>query len=137
MEEVIRMTRLSRRQHLVTFSASAFLTAGGVLAAGPASSAPAVTHTGTAATVTATVPAAYGGHARHGAAVPAVEWVEVKDPRSGITAELPGKATVQESSAPVEGKTVTGRSYYVDVVKDERVEAMHERLVAGIRVPRS
>ncbi len=111
------MTRRSRRQRLLLLSASTVLVVGGAAPAGTAFAAPATPHVGAATTM----PAGYGGHERHGTSVPAVEWVETKDPPSGITAEFPGKATVQESSIPVEGKTVNGRYYRVDITKDEGV----------------
>ncbi|WP_404953004.1 hypothetical protein [Streptomyces sp. 147326] len=105
------MTHRSRTPRLVTLSVSVVLIAGGVpgsATAFAAPSAPAPLH------VTA-LPAA-----------PAVEWVETTDPPSGITAELPGKATVRKATVSIEGKEVDARVYLVDTPDGAVGFAVHD-----------
>ncbi|MFF8264682.1 hypothetical protein [Streptomyces virginiae] len=108
---MIGMTHRSRTQRLVMLSASVVLIAGGVPAsttAFAASSAPASLHV-TAMTGT-----------------PTVNWVETADPPSGITAELPGKATVRKTTVSVEGKAVDARVYGLDTPDGAVGFAVHD-----------
>ncbi|MEV6683431.1 hypothetical protein AB0N09_42280 [Streptomyces erythrochromogenes] len=92
-------------------SASVVLIAGGVptsAAALAAPSAPALLH------VTAI-------HA-----TPAVDWVETTDSPSGITAELPGKATVRKATISIEGKPVDARFYGLDTPDGAVGFAVHD-----------
>ncbi|THA78703.1 hypothetical protein [Streptomyces sp. A0592] len=93
---MIYMSRRSRTQRLVILLASVGLIAGGVPASATALAATGPLH------VTALV------------ASPAVDWVETTDPPSGITAELPGKASVRKQNVSIEGKNVDARMYSVD-----------------------
>ncbi len=48
------------------------------------------------------------------ATVPAADWVRTTDPPSGISAELPGKATVRTATVSIEDRPVDARVYGVD-----------------------
>lgn len=103
------MTRRSRKQRFLMLAASTAVAAGGVLLPTSAFAAPETPHVGSVTTMTAE----HGGHSHHGITTPAVKWVKTTDSPSGITAKLPGKATVQKLSVPADGTTVTGRVYSV------------------------
>ncbi|MDX3540937.1 hypothetical protein PV721_43000 [Streptomyces sp. MB09-01] len=107
---VIGMTHRSRTHRLVLLSASAALAAGGVPAsAGAAAAAP--------------VPPLYVTAV---AAMPAVEWVETTDAPSGITVELPGKATVRKASVSIDGKPVESRVYGLDTADGGAAFSVHD-----------
>ncbi|WP_407288978.1 hypothetical protein [Streptomyces sp. BP-8] len=75
-------------QRLLMYGSSVALAAGGVLIPGDALTAAAMPHHAAASTVAA------------GINIPAVEWAEVTDPPSGVTARLPGEVKVTESNDP-------------------------------------
>ncbi|MFD8895165.1 hypothetical protein [Streptomyces sp. NPDC059566] len=60
------------------------------------------------------------------AAVPAAGWVRTTDPPSGISAELPGKATVRTATVPIEDQLVDGRAYGVDTPDGGTGFAVHD-----------
>ncbi|MCX5276347.1 hypothetical protein [Streptomyces virginiae] len=66
-------------------------------------------------------------------ATPAVDWVETTDPPSGITAELPGKATVRQATASIDGKPVNTRAYIVETPDGAVGFAIHD--MPGDRYP--
>ncbi|MEU7603578.1 hypothetical protein AB0B78_25670 [Streptomyces sp. NPDC040724] len=59
-------------------------------------------------------------------ATPAVDWVETTDPPSGITAELPGKATVRKATVSIEGKEVDARVYIAETPDGAVGFAVHD-----------
>nr|MDT0521822.1 hypothetical protein [Streptomyces sp. DSM 41633] len=92
-------------------SVSVVLIAGGVPASAGAFAAPSAA----ASLHVAAIPAA-----------PAVDWVETTDPPSGITAELPGKATVRKATVSIEGKEVDARVYIVETPDGAVGFAVHD-----------
>lgn len=58
--------------------------------------------------------------------MPAVDWVETTDSPSGITAELPGKASVRKATVSIEGKTVDARLYMLDTPDGAVGFAVHD-----------
>ncbi|MFB6478793.1 hypothetical protein ACFCXF_21010 [Streptomyces virginiae] len=66
-------------------------------------------------------------------AAPSVDWVKTTDPPSGITAELPGKATVRKETVSIEGKPVDARVYIVETPDGAVGFAVHD--MPGDRYP--
>ncbi|MFD9260862.1 hypothetical protein [Streptomyces sp. NPDC059538] len=60
------------------------------------------------------------------AAVPAADWVRTTDPPRGISAELPGKATVRTATVSIEDQLVDGRAYGVDTPDGGTGFAVHD-----------
>ncbi|MFC9583596.1 hypothetical protein ACFVJ8_12310 [Streptomyces yangpuensis] len=111
------MTHRSRTQRLVLFSASVALAACGVpTSAGAAAAVPG--HRSTSMAVLA---------------VPAVKWVKTTDAPSGITIELPGKATIRKATASLDGKPVEARVYAADSPDGGAAFSVHD--MPGDRYP--
>ncbi|MFF8265005.1 hypothetical protein [Streptomyces virginiae] len=58
--------------------------------------------------------------------MPTIGWVETTDAPSGITIELPGKATVRKATVSVDGKPVEARVYAVDSPDGGTVFSVHD-----------
>ncbi len=101
--ETLRKPRRARSRCLLVLAASTALMGGGLLPSAPAFPAAATSHSATAA-----------GRDPLETVVPARDWMETKDLPSGITVELPGRATLEEDELPVDGETVTMRAYELD-----------------------
>ncbi|KJY26600.1 hypothetical protein VR46_39995 [Streptomyces sp. NRRL S-444] len=112
------MTHRSRTHRLVMLSVSVTLIAGGVPASATAFAAPCAP----APLYVTAIPA-----------MPAVDWVETTDPPSGITAELPGKATVRKATVSIEGENVDARMYIADTRDGATGFAVHD--MPGDRYP--
>ncbi|MEV7616565.1 hypothetical protein [Streptomyces sp. NPDC089799] len=119
------MTSHSRIQRLVVLAASTALATGTLLPSTTASPAPAPSPSGAV-----TMPlVAHGSREQRATAVPAGEWVKVTDPPSGITAELPGKATVL--AVTLDGKP--GRGYRADFPGGGMMFTVHD--IPGDQIP--
>ncbi|ARE78553.1 hypothetical protein B6R96_35320 [Streptomyces sp. Sge12] len=109
------MTHRSRTQRLAMLAASAALIAGGVPVSATAFAAPSGAPSAPAPPPVTAL-----------AAVPAADWVRTTDPPSGISAELPGKATVRTATVPIEDQLVDGRAYGVDTPDGGTGFAVHD-----------
>ncbi|QIY94000.1 hypothetical protein HEP87_07945 [Streptomyces sp. S1D4-11] len=93
----------------MVLTVSTALAAGGATLPASAFAAPTTPHTAAATTMAAEQAPGPG------VTTPTANWVEITDPPTGVKAQLPGKAKVQEGSKRVDGKVVHSRMYTVEV----------------------
>ncbi|MFD8197645.1 hypothetical protein [Streptomyces wuyuanensis] len=106
-----RSLTLARTKRLLVFSLAAAAVAGGAVASSTASAAPVTPRAGAVTAMQAELRAG---------------WVKTTDAPTGVTVDLPGKATVQKHTERILGQDVTSRGYLLETKEGFVVFAVTE-----------